>query len=276
MKSIIIKTAFFSTLMAALCLAWGFLVEPRLLRVRHISQQAGLDKPIKIGLMSDIHIGGIHMSPKRVEKIVATMNAHSPDIIFVAGDYVNGHVKRDENSEAFNGIIDEGLQALSQLNAPMGVYAALGNHDSMYDKAYLMSALAENGLNVLVNKAQQYDGYCIVGIADADTDRGDRSTFNTCPKNATILALMHSPDSFKYLRSDTAFAVAGHTHGGQINLPILGRVATATKIGKPYAYGAQTYNTIPVFITAGLGTSILPARFRAPPEIVLITLSGTD
>ena len=87
---------------------------------------------------------------------------------------------------------------------------------------------------------------------------------------------MHSPDSFKHLRSDTDLAVAGHTHGGQINLPLIGRRVTATKLGEPYAYGLKDWSGTPVYITSGLGTSVLPARFRAPPEIVVITISGQN
>lgn len=84
---------------------------------------------------------------------------------------------------------------------------------------------------------------------------------------------MHSPDSFQYLRPGIALAVAGHTHGGQINLPLIGRRVTATNSGNKYAYGLVKVNGVLAFVTAGIGTSILPARFRAPPELVLIELT---
>ena len=96
--------------------------------------------------------------------------------------------------------------------------------------------------------------------------------FAVCEDGATPIALMHSPDSFPLLRSDTALAVAGHTHGGQINIPLIGRRVTSTAAGRKYAYGQIDVNSTPAFVTAGIGTSILPARFRAPPEIVLIEL----
>lgn len=82
---------------------------------------------------------------------------------------------------------------------------------------------------------------------------------------------MHTPDVRHLLRADTVLAVAGHTHGGQVNLPIFGRQVTSTKCGKPCAYGhIQSHPDI--YVSAGIGTSILPIRFRAPPEIVIITL----
>ena len=96
--------------------------------------------------------------------------------------------------------------------------------------------------------------------------------FADCETSKDIVAFMHSPDSFKLLPSDTDLALAGHTHGGQINIPFIGRRITSTRLGKKYAYGSLDFGGIRAFVTAGIGTSILPARFRAPPEIVLITL----
>ena len=225
---------------------------------------------LKIALISDIHIGGLHMPAKRVEKIAAQVNAQNPDIIFIAGDYVNGHKNKAEHSNESNSKIDAGLSFLENLSAPMGIFAAMGNHDALYDSSYLRSKLSRMGINVLVNKAYRQNGLCIVGLADHDTSQEDPAAFEACETGDAIIAIMHSPDSFNYLRSDTDLAFAGHTHGGQINLPLLGRAVTATELGKPYAYGLQSWQGIDVFISAGLGTSILPARFRSKPEIVII------
>lgn len=244
------------------------------MKVRLVSVSAPVQAPLKIALMSDIHIGGLHMPAKRLDKIVATINAQNPDIILIAGDYVNGSEHRKEASPADRAEIEAGLTALGGLSAPLGIYAAIGNHDTHYDAPYLRTKLTTMGVNVLVNKASRKGGICIVGLADHDTSQEDPSAFNGCEAKDVIVALMHSPDSFGHLRSDTDLAVAGHTHGGQINLPLLGRAVTATSLGKPYAYGLQRWQGIPVFITAGLGTSILPARFRSPPEIVIIELAA--
>jgi len=200
MKNLLFLTLKVLVLIAALCLAYGFLVEPRLLKVRQVKVTAAISKPIKIALISDLHIGGLHVPAERITQTAAKINAQNPDIIFLAGDYVNGHKRREDHAQAFNDKLDRGLAALSNLS-------------------------------------------------------------------------MHSPDSFQYLRPDTVIAVAGHTHGGQINLPFLGRAITATQLGKPYAYGVRDWQGIPVVITAGLGTSILPARFRSAPEIVIIELA---
>lgn len=269
------KTRFFQFLkfgvcIAFLCLGYGFLIEPRMMSLRHVSLTAPTGTSLKIALISDIHVGGLHMPAKRVEKITAQINAQNPDIIFIAGDYVNGHQNRAEHSNESNSKIDAGLSFLENLSAPMGIFAAMGNHDALYDTPYLRSKLSHMGINVLVNEAYRQNGLCIVGLADHDTSQEDPAVFEACDIDDAIIAIMHSPDSFEYLRSDTDLALAGHTHGGQINLPLLGRAVTATELGKPYAYGLQSWRGIDVFISAGLGTSIIPARFRSKPEIVII------
>ena len=273
MKHLLFLTLKVLVLIAALCLAYGFLVEPRLLKVRQVKVTAAISKPIKIALISDLHIGGLHVPAERITQTAAKINAQNPDIIFLAGDYVNGHKRREDHAQAFNDKLDRGLAALSNLSAPLGVYAAMGNHDEWYSQSYLVEALTQAGVTVLVNQAVNIANVCIVGLADADTDIEDPMAFEACPTDSNILGLMHSPDSFQYLRPDTVIAVAGHTHGGQINLPFLGRAITATQLGKPYAYGVRDWQGIPVVITAGLGTSILPARFRSAPEIVIIELA---
>jgi len=256
-----------------LCLIYGFFIEPRRLVVRQISIGEG-DQHIKIALLGDFHMGGFHMRDQRVKSIVRKVNGHTPDIILIAGDFISGHGVKADRSDEFNDRLLKGLQNLSALSAPKGIYAALGNHDAWYDKHFIETTLTQNDIVVLDNKAKRVaDGLCLVGLADHDTGQEDRRAYEDCPAHSRVITMMHSPDSFSYQRSDTILGVAGHTHGGQINLPILGRAVTATQLGKPYAYGLKDWGGIPVFITAGLGTSIIPARFRSPPEIVLIDLS---
>lgn len=266
--------------LAGLCLVYGFFIEPKTLAIRHVNiQSSHWERPaLKIGLIADIHIGGQHVSVNRVAKIVTHMNALSPDIILLAGDYVNGHKPIEAHSDAFNASIQSGIQNLGKLQAPLGVYAVLGNHDAWYAGAQITEALQRAGIQVLDNQQQNITdkntNLCLIGLADSDTGVRDTTVFKRCPIGQNIIAFMHSPDSFNLMRSDTALALAGHTHGGQINIPLIGRRVTSTRLGQKYAYGKTVWQGIPAFVTAGIGTSILPARFRARPEIVVITLSG--
>lgn len=261
-------------LIAVLCLLYGFFIEPRTLEVRHLKVRSdAVQSSHKIVLLSDIHIGGFHVGPKRVEKIVTRINDLQPDIVLIPGDFISGHERRQNLSAKFNSEISEGLAHLAALKTKTGVFASIGNHDVWYDAEFVENTLTENGVTVLVNKAFDIgNNTCLIGLADHDTQSEDISVFSKCEGKA-IIAMMHSPDSFEYLRSDTALAVAGHTHGGQINIPLIGRRVTATAAGRKYAYGLVNAHGIPAFVTSGIGTSILPARFRAPPELVVIELS---
>ncbi|MGB0906610.1 MAG: metallophosphoesterase [Maricaulaceae bacterium] len=259
--------------LVVLCLLYGFFIEPRRLVIRQVSIGEG-KQHIKIVLFSDIHIGGVHVDDARVKSISETVNDLSPDMVIMAGDYISGHGVRASRSEAFNQMVLNGFDNLALLSAPMGVYAAQGNHDAWYDKGFVEGELTRRGITVLENRTKYIlGGLCLVGLADKDTGRTNPRVFDNCVKGARIISVMHSPDSFSILPPDTILAMAGHTHGGQINLPFIGRAVTATRLGKPYAYGLKKWKSTPVFITAGIGTSKMPARFRAPPEIVMIDLA---
>lgn len=261
-------------LLATACLIYGFYIEPRRLVLRTVDIESASYKgtPLKIAFVSDIHIGGAPIFSEKVNQIVESVNAQSPDIIMLGGDYINGHTERRHHTAAFNTEIEKGLLELKNLTAKYGVYSVIGNHDRWYDAEWTTQYLNQLNITVLENQAYNLGALCIVGLSDFDTAQPSPEAFNGCMENAVPLVLTHSPDAFRYLRSDTALALAGHTHGGQINLPLIGRRVTATEAGKPLAYGVKLVNETPVFITAGIGTSILSARFRAPPEIVIINL----
>lgn len=262
-------------ILVILCLLYGFLEEPRQLKTRNATINAvkELDSPIRIVLLSDIHIGGQHVSANRVEALVSYINMMKPDIVLMPGDFINGHISRNEHAPHFQAEVDAGLAAFKALKTPLGQFATLGNHDVWYDAEYVDTKLGEANITVLQNRAVNLPGnICLVGLADHDTQREDPAAFNDCAAGSAIIAMMHSPDSFPLVRSDTVLAVAGHTHGGQINIPLIGRRVTATSSGRKYAYGKVDLNGTVGYVTAGIGTSILSARFRSPPEIVLLEL----
>ena len=272
----IFKRLFFIGLITAiLCLLYGFLIEPNRLVKREVTIDSPFysGAPLKILLVSDIHIGGMHIDSKRVSQIVERANADGPyDYVLITGDFINGHEHRSEHSAESIQDIEQGIRYVSALNSGDNIYASLGNHDTWYGKDSVATHLSHAGVTVLDNKSGSNDGICIVGIADFDTARPSPTADKNCGDDEMKLVITHSPDALKFAPSNSALIVTGHTHGGQINIPFIGRRVTATAMGRDYAYGLKTYEGMPVFITAGIGTSILPARFRAPPEYVVITL----
>lgn len=243
-------------------------IEPRQLHIRDVEIGEG-EQSVRIALMTDLHIGGLHVPPERVAAIVERINAQSPDLILLPGDFINGHTPRREMGADETALLSEGLSHLSALNAP--AIATTGNHDAWHNRRAVTRMLDAASVTVVDNSSTNFEGLCIVGIADFYIDQPTADGFELCDADAPMIALMHSPDTRNLLHHDTALAVAGHTHGGQVNLPFLGRRVTLTACGQPCAYGLIQTDP-PLFVSAGIGTSILPIRFRAPPEIVMITL----
>ena len=272
MKSLLFKSFVAIVLVGFGCVAYGFLIEPKTLEVRGPEFVSGKysGAPLKIGVITDIHIGGLHVPASRVEKLVADMNRLEPDVVLLTGDFVDGHVPAGKRSDAFNTNLATGIAYLSGLKAP--TYAAIGNHDVWYGSDKVAALLRSSGVKVLDNEAEAFSGLCFVGLADATTSNPSRSAYEKClPKHPPIV-FTHSPEAWPVFRRDTILAVAGHTHGGQVNLPIYGRRVNATSLGPEHSYGFSQLGGVDVFVSAGIGTSILPVRFRAPPEVVVITL----
>ena len=131
MRRLILKLMVIGGGITALCLGYGFFIEPKTLSIRHIevNSEHWSKPPLKIVYMSDLHIGGWHVSPERVGKLVDLVNEASSDFIFLGGDYVDSHESRHERSAAANDVIDAGIAELSRLKAQHPVYAVIGNQN---------------------------------------------------------------------------------------------------------------------------------------------------
>ncbi len=196
------------TLAAGLTVFWGlgvwaFLVEPQLLVVRgvRVESAAWRGPPLRVGLVSDVHIGP-HMSPRRVARIAARMNALEPDIVLLAGDYVAGHRAPHRRGRRANGAITTGLAALGQLEAPLGVIAVLGNHDWWYDGWTVESVLTDVGVRTLENAALEVEGgeasFWVAGLADYHSERASPdwdAALAGAPAGADVIALAHYPET---------------------------------------------------------------------------------
>lgn len=256
-------------------LGWAALIEPAQLKIRQVELVSGKynGPDIRIGLVTDLHINSAPVPPSRVKKIVDAMNLQGPDLVIIPGDFISGHHSADDHSETFNRGIEDGISYLKDLSAPG--FASLGNHDAWWDSARVAKHLEYAGVEVLDNRAAIFKGLCLVGLADAWTGKPDRSVYDGCA-SAPPIVFTHSPNAWREFRGDSVLALAGHTHGGQVNLPIIGRRVNAISLPKEYSYGFSKIAGVDMFVSAGVGTSRVPIRFRAPPEIVIITLRAQD
>ena len=256
---------------------WAFWWEPSGLRI--VKQTIALNPwhvehdGLKVAVLSDLHVGSPYRSLANLKEIVAATNAERPDLIVVLGDFVIEGVVGGRFVEP------EPIAAeLAALHAPLGVIAILGNHDWWYDGERVRRALEANHIPVLENQNMRltYRGqsFWLSGLADLWT-RGDRltKTLAEIHDGDPVIVLMHNPDIFPEMPARVSLTLAGHTHGGQVNFPFIGRPVVPSKYGQRYAYGLVEEGGRKLFVTGGIGTSIIPVRFRVPPEVVLLTLN---
>jgi uncharacterized protein len=227
----------------------------------------------RVAVLSDLHVGSPHRSLANLREVIDATNAEHADLIVVLGDLVIQGVAGGRFIEP------EPIAAeLSALRAPLGVVAVLGNHDWWYDGPRVRRALEANGIPVLENQnlrlTYREKSFWLCGLADLWT-RGDhlKQTLAEIPDGDPVVVLMHNPDLFPEMPARVSLTLAGHTHGGQVNLPFIGRPIVPSKFGQRYAYGLVEEGDRKLFVTGGIGTSIIPVRFRVPPEVVVLTLN---
>lgn len=255
---------------------WGFLIEPGRLVIRQETIQIdnwpqSLDG-LRIAVLSDIHADNWFITDKKLRIIVAETNKLQPDLIVILGDYMssNGHVTRRVEPEVFSAV-------LKDLHAPLGVYSVLGNHDWWYGGIKVRKALEQNGIKVLENEVLEVKArdtsLWLVGLGDLWT-RPQRitETIAKVPEGQPLIALTHNPDIFPEVPERVPLLLAGHTHGGQVRFPLIGTVVESSDYGDRYVRGHVVENNHHLFVTTGIGTSIVPVRFGVPPEIVMLTI----
>ena len=259
---------------------WAFFVEPNRLIVRHetiqINQWPRELSGLRIAVLSDIHAGGSFIDERKLRTIVERTNQLQPEIILIAGDFISGDGRRHElkmEPDVFASILKE-------FRAPLGVYSVLGNHDWWFNGQIVRNALEQNGIKVLEDEVFKVDArgtsFWIVGLADLWTrPQRIQTAVAQVPENTTVIALTHNPDIFPRLPERVQLLIAGHTHGAQVHLPFIGYVVEpSNRYGERYARGHVYENGHHLFVTTGIGTSIVPVRFGVPPEIVVLTVTS--
>ncbi|HEU0251912.1 MAG TPA: hypothetical protein VFR12_02695, partial [Pyrinomonadaceae bacterium] len=152
-----------------------------------------------------------------------------------------------------------------------------GNHDWWYNGGKVRQALEQNGIKVLEDEVLQVNArgtsLWLIGLSDLWTRKPKIiETTSTIPEGQPVIALTHNPDIFPQLPERVQLLLAGHTHGGQVRFPLIGSVVESSKFGERYGAGHVFENNHHLFVSTGIGTSIMPVRFGVPPEIVLLTL----
>ena len=267
-----LQRLFLALLLAGILLVgfsyWTAISDPvvRNARVAVAGWPAG-ERPLRLLLMSDVHVGGPDMPPARVRRIVERVNRLSPDIVLIAGDLVT-----DKRLATRYYSHAEAVAPLAGLRPRLATIAVLGNHDHWRDSAAAHRALAAAGIRVLDNQAVQVGPLAVGGLDDDFTGRADVPATLAALRRLSgpRLVLSHSPDPFPELGPDVFLMLAGHTHCGQVALPVVGPLSTMSRYGRRYACGVVREGGKTLVVTAGLGTSGIPLRLGAVPDLWLV------
>lgn len=258
---------------------YGKYIEPRWIQVtrktiKHplISNQSN---GIKIVQFGDTHLG-FHFSQEDLQKTVQLIMDESPDIIIFSGDLVDNLLSFME--------VNETILTLNSLNAPLGKYAVFGNHDHGgwgSEKYWDMMSLA--GFSILQNdsrliKIENVTQFAIVGVDDAMLGKPNlENSIRNVPKDLFTILISHAPDLADEAKNyPFHWQISGHTHGGQVQLPLIGPLVTPP-YGNKYVEGHYKINdNFSLYVNRGLGTTRLPYRFLARPEITIYTLQSEN
>ena len=224
----------------------------------------------KVVLFSDSHFGG-GLRPADVMKAVAEMQAEKPDLVLFLGDAVDGFTPDDPE------FLDAIGTALASIEAPLGKFAVLGNHDAQSEthRQAFETIMHRAGFEILENRSVEIDGLVLGGLAEAYSSRPNAAqTFLSAPDGAFRILMAHQPKagmSAEVLAEAPDLVFSGHTHGGQFTFFGTPFPFIATMNGG-FAYGRYEVGGTTLFVTRGIGTWGPRARFFCRPEFVVATL----
>ena len=235
-----------------------------------------------IAVLSDLHCGPT-TTARHAARAVALARGARPDLVALVGDYAVSLRRTPRLNARLYGAAMRALDApLRSLDAPDGAVAILGNHDHYYDADEVARWLASLGVRVLVNESvtvRRGAAALVVGGVD-DYREGRVDPAGGCdgaPPNAPTVVLAHNPDSVYALTAPRRvdLVLAGHTHGGQIVLPVIGALTTHARVCTRHAASGWVPNDrAPLYVSRGVGVQH-PPRFNCPPEVALVTLRRT-
>ncbi len=256
--------------------AYATRIEPRWLAVEHVdltlSRLSSRFDGYRVVQFSDIHMG-YPLDRAMLARIVDTVNAQQPHLVAITGDFVTGSPED---------VAGDLIAELSRLRATDGTVGVLGNHDQWAGPAVVRRVMRESGIvdlsNDMLTISRQGMTFHVAGVGDVweHLDRLDE-VLAKLPGNGAAILLAHEPDFADRSAACGRFdlQISGHTHGGQVNLPVYGPVARKP-FGRRYTIGLYRIRDMYQYTNRGVGTSGYNVRFNCRPEITVFTLRSPD
>ncbi|TCB60362.1 metallophosphoesterase [Acinetobacter terrae] len=251
-------------------LIYARFIEPHHVGVKTLQYQLNpeqkLQRPVKLALIADLHIGLFSGHERQLKIIVDKINQQNPDLVVVSGDWTY---------EPENTLADE-LAILKQINAP--VYSVNGNHDEQYPgppiQQLLRHALKVNDVIDIEGQMVEFDEFRLLGVGDLWAGKTDMRYMPDLPQDKPWVILSHNPDTVDMVPQlpTRPLMLSGHTHGGQVELPWLTNYIMKKVSILGHKKGLYQHEHADVFVTVGTGMVGVPFRFRVPPTIDIIEL----
>jgi hypothetical protein len=222
---------------------------------------------LKIAQLTDLH-HSLFTPLEEIQRAVHLANRLRPDVVALTGDYVT-------LSPTY---IWPVARALGKLNARLGVFAILGNHDFQVDPEEITRALRAQRIRVLRNShcalRSRSGNLWIVGVDDLWWQAEDiRSAMRSIPARDPKILLCHNPLGIRMAAEHGIdLMLSGHTHGGQLRLPVVGSVYGRSKLGERFVEGWNRLDGTQIYVSRGIGKVLVPLRFGCPPEIACLRL----
>ena len=237
----------------------AFFIEPYDIEVTHTVLMSPVQAPLKIAELTDLHTTKFG---RLEQKLVGLLNDEKPDVIVITGDTLG----RDSDYRDIRPL-------LRQLHAPMGVWLVRGNWERNGIPRNEHGFYASVGVHLLLNEAKPIrDDVWLVGVDDVIVGNPDINiAMKAVPPNVYAIALFHEPAYFDQVAGKVPLALAGHTHGGQVRIPLVPVVWLPRGSGG-FLEGWFSEQNSRMYVSRGIGTSNLPVRFLCRPELAMITL----
>jgi predicted MPP superfamily phosphohydrolase len=261
---------------------YAMVIEPRRVQVVretfYLKSLPAVFDGYTLAQISDFHLPTT-LGVDYFEDIEHRINELAPDCIVVTGDFLD-----------IPGIskIDMIPPTIRHLHAQDGVYAILGNHDYKFNIRAVIASIQSTGVRTLINEHVKFtrhvgdrvDSLYLAGVDNITKKRQDLdAALKGIPDGSCIVLLAHEPDYADVVAKDgrVALQLSGHTHGGQVRMPLMGAVrAVLPKLAKRYIMGRFQIGDLQLYVNRGIGLAAFAVRFNCPPEITLITLRRGD